>query len=355
MTSLLNTTKNNSKKINALMTKPLLLQAFDGTNTQVPVWFMRQAGRYLPQYQIIRKKYPIEEMFRTPELAAEITCQPIDILKVDAAILFADILTLPAQMGFDIHFDNHKGPQIKNQITRPQDIENVHDFEDLSHITETIKLINNRLPEMIPLIGFAGSPFTVLTYLIEGGSSVNFAKTFHFIQHHQSAFHQMMDILTKNTISYLHLQKNAGIHVFQLFDSWGGILRSADFSRLILPYVKAIFEQVDLPSIYFVRNSNHLLPLMNQSSADFLSVDHSVVLGHHTTIEHTKKGIQGNLFNGLLYADKETLKKEINDVLVGAQKHDRYIFNLSHGVFPDIEVEKLKYVVEQVHAFNWQK
>jgi len=337
-----------------LMTKPLLLQAFDGTNKQVPVWFMRQAGRYLPQYQAIRKKCSLEEMFRTPELAAEITCQPIDILKVDAAILFADILTLPAQMGFDIYFDNAQGPQIKNRITQSQDVENVHDFNDLSHIAKTIRLINDELPGTIPLIGFAGAPFTVLTYLIEGGSSVNFAKTFTFIQHHQKAFHRLMELFTKNTIHYLQLQKEAGIHVFQLFDSWGGILRAADFAHLVLPYVKKIFQQVDLPSIYFVRNSNHLLPLMNQSSADFLSVDHTVVLGHHTTIEHTQKGIQGNLFNGLLYADYETLEKEINDVLVGAQKHDRYIFNLSHGVFPDIEVDKLKFIVEKVHAFRWK-
>jgi len=335
------------------MTKPLLLQAFEGTNNQVPVWFMRQAGRYLPEYQAVKAKHPIEEMFRTPELAAEITCQPIDILGVDAAILFADILTLPAQMGFDIFFDNKKGPQITNRITQLCDLEGVHDFDDLSHVAKTIRLVNDRLPATIPLIGFAGSPFTVLTYLVEGGSSVNFAKTFRFIQEHPESFHKLMEILTKNTINYLNLQKEAGIKAFQLFDSWGGILRAADFAHLVLPYAQRIFKEIDLPSIYFARNTNHLLPLMDQSHADFLSVDHTVVLGHHTTIEHTKKGIQGNLFNGLLYADDSTLEKEINDVLVGARKHDRYIFNLSHGVFPDVDVNKLKFIVEKVHAFKW--
>lgn len=337
-----------------VMTKPLLLQAFDGTNSRVPVWFMRQAGRYLPEYQAIKKKYPIEEMFHTPELAAEVTCLPIDILNVDAAILFADILTLPAQMGFDIFFDNQKGPQISNRITQLCDLQNVHDYEDLSYVTRTIQLVNERLPETIPLIGFAGSPFTVLTYLVEGGSSVNFAKTFQFIQQHQESFRRLMEILTENTVNYLNMQKEAGIKTFQLFDSWAGILKAADFAHWVLPYVQRIFERVDLPSIYFVRNSNHLLPLMDQSHADFLSVDHTVVLGHHTTIEHTKKGIQGNLFNGLLYTDDQTLEKEINDVLVGAQKHDRYIFNLSHGVFPDVEVDKLKFIVERVHEFEWR-
>jgi len=283
----------------SVATKPLLLQAFDGTNTQVPVWFMRQAGRYLPQYQVIKRKHSIEEMFKTPELAAEITCQPVDILGVDAAILFSDILTLPSQMGFDIFFDSNKGPQIRNTITRPIDVNNVHDCDDLSHVFQTVKLINDRLSETVPLIGFAGGPFTVLTYLVEGGSSANFTKTYHFIHHHQESFHRLMNILTENTIHYLNMQKDAGVSVFQLFDSWAGVLRAADFAHLALPYAQRIFEQVDLPSIYFIRNCSHLLPLMDRLSADFLSVDHTVVLGHHTTIERTKKGIQGNLFNGI--------------------------------------------------------
>jgi len=339
----------------SVATKPLLLQAFDGTNTQVPVWFMRQAGRYLPEYRTIKEKHSIEEMFRTPELAAEVTCLPIDILGVDAAILFADILTLPAQMGFNIHFDNKNGPQISDRITQASDIKKFHSFDNLSNIGETIRLVNQRLSENIPLIGFAGSPFTVLTYLIEGRSSVNYSKTYHFIQEDQNAFHKLMELLTDNTIKYLNLQKQAGISVFQLFDTWGGILKAADFAHLVLPYVRRIFQSIDLPSIYFVRNSNHLLALMNQSNADFLSVDHTVVLGHHTIVEKTRKGIQGNLFNGLLYADYPVLEKEINDVLIGAQKHDRFIFNLSHGIFPDVEVDKLKFIVEKVHAFDWKR
>jgi len=278
------------------MARPLLLQAFEGTNKQIPVWFMRQAGRYLPEYRAIKEKYSIEEMFRTPELAAEITCQPIGILGVDAAILFADILTLPAQMGFDIFFDNKEGPQ----ISQLRDFKDVHDFDDLSHVTKAIQLANERLPENIPLIGFAGSPFTVLTYLVEGGSSVNYAKTFRFCREQKNLFHSLMERLMLNTINYLNMQKEAGIKVFQLFDSWAGILRAADFANLVLPYVQRIFDEVDLPSVYFARNSNHILALMDQTHADFLSVDHTVVLGHHTTIEHTKKGVQGNLFMGLL-------------------------------------------------------
>jgi len=333
-------------------TKPLLLQAFDGTNTRVPVWFMRQAGRYLPEYQAIRKKYPLEEMFTTPELAAEISCQPVGRLGVDAAILFADILTMPARMGFDITFHNNRGPVIANVITSAQDIGRIHDFEDLDHIVHTVRSVKERLPDDIALIGFAGGPFTVLSYLIEGGSSTGFRKLLKFILHQEQAYHRLMAVLTANTIRYLNLQRDAGADVYQLFDSWAGTLRAADYARLVLPYVQRIFEAVDLPSIYFVRNTNHLLPLMDRTKAQFLSVDHTVVLGHHTTVGHTKKGIQGNLFNGLLYAGRPALKREVNDVLVGGNRHGRYIFNLSHGVFPDVSPDTLKSIVDQVHDFE---
>ncbi|OGX37195.1 MAG: uroporphyrinogen decarboxylase [Omnitrophica WOR_2 bacterium RIFCSPLOWO2_12_FULL_50_9] len=336
------------------MKESLFLQAFEGINKQVPVWFMRQAGRCLPRYQALREKHLLEEMFRNPHLAAEITHLPVDILGVDAAILFADILTLPSGMGFDIRFDTPNGPVVSSMIKTHHGLKDIHDFDNLEHVVQTIKIVKEKLPASVALIGFAGSPFTVAAYLMEGGSSLNFAKMFRFIEENEPAFHNLMDILTRNTIHYLNLQKEAGAQVFQLFDSWAGILRPADFARWVLPYVRRIFEAVDLPSIYFVRNCAHLLALMDRSEADFLSVDHTVVLGHHTVIEKTTKGIQGNLFNGLLYADYPALKKEVNDVLIGGQKHGRYIFNLSHGVFPDTDPDKLKFIVEQVHAFDWK-
>lgn len=337
------------------MAEALFLQVFQGTNKQVPVWFMRQAGRYLPQYQVLKKKHSLQKMFDTPELAAEVTCLPVDILGVDAAILFADILTLPAQMGLDIRFDDEQGPVIEKTVGLDPRRQGVHDAQDFSRLTETIRLVKERLPGHIPLIGFAGSPFTVLTYLIEGGSSVHFARTFRFAHEQPQPFQAWLELLTHNTIRYLNAQKEAGIQAFQLFDSWAGILRPADFARWALPCVRRIFREVDLPSIYFTRNSASLLALMDQSGADVLSVDHSVVLGHHTIIEKTKKGIQGNLFNGLLYADDATLGREVRDVLVGGCRHPRYIFNLSHGVFPDTKVDKLKLVVEQVHGFQLEK
>ena len=339
------------------MNESLFLQAFQGTNPRVPVWFMRQAGRYLPEYQAIKKKHSLQKMFDTPELAAEITCLPVGILGVDAAILFADILTLPTQMGFDIRFDDRHGPVIGGTIASDlRHRDDIHDADDFSGVTKTIRLVNEQLAGgNVPLIGFAGSPFTVLTYLVEGGSAVNFTRMFRFFNEHPAHFEAWMELLTQNTIHYLNAQKEAGVAAFQLFDSWAGILRPADFAHWVLPFVRRIFKEVDLPSIYFARNCAHLLALMDQSEADFLSVDHTVVLGHHTILEKTKKGVQGNLFNGLLYADDATLAKETRDVLIGGVKHGRYIFNLSHGVFPDVDPDKLKFIVEQVHAFQWKK
>ena len=330
------------------MSDSLFLRAFDGTNERIPVWFMRQAGRYLPEYQKYKEKYSLDEMFANPELAAEITCLPIPILNVDAAIMFADILTLPKAMGFDIHFSTKSGPQ----VTPMSNLNNVHDIDGIDHITQIILKTNEMLPSHIPLIGFAGSPFTVATYLIEGGSSVNFHKTFRFMKENPSAFQELMMKLTKNTIEYYKIQKQAGIKAFQLFDSWGGILPASEFETFVLPYVYEIFQRVDLPSIYYVKNCRHLLSLIDQSHADFLSVDHTVVLGEKELLKTSDKGFQGNLFNGLLYADDEIIRQEVNKVLEGGSKHSKYIFNLSHGVFLDVNPDKLKFIVDLVHNYS---
>ncbi len=327
---------------------PLLLQTFQRSNKSVPVWFMRQAGRYLPEYRAFKTKYSLDEMFQTPELVAEITCQPIDILKVDAAILFADILTLPQSMGFDIHFDNKKGPI----ISLTDDFDTIRDMEDVPHIRQSIALTLERLPDHIPLIGFAGAPFTVATYLIEGGSSINFTRTLKYMATEPEKFDRLMSRLTENTIRYLNLQIESGVSVFQLFDSWAGILRPADYERFVLPCVQRIFREVKCPSIYFLKNTHHLLELMEQSGADFLSVDHTVDLGSNPVIRQTDRGVQGNLYNGLLYADPEVLRNEVDKVLKSMNGRRGYIFNLSHGIFPDVNPDQLKRIVEQVHQFK---
>lgn len=334
------------------MTQSRLLQAFSGQNTTVPVWFMRQAGRFLPEYRKIREKHSLDEMFKNPEVVAQVTCLPVDILGVDAAILFADILTLPMHLGFKITFDSKRGPVIQNPYTTAQKLGRLHNFDDVAHLRRAIALVNERLAPEIPLIGFAGAPFTVLCYLIEGGSSSNFRKVFKFIYENPCEFHQLMKFLTDNTIRYLCLQKNAGIKVFQLFDSWGGILKTGDYENLVLPYVRSIFESVDLPSIFYLKNSLHLLPQMQKSGSDFLSVCETVDLSKPSVLAQSRQGVQGNLFQGLLYAPDTVLKKEVAKILTGTRRFKKYIFNLSHGIAPDVPVSKVKLIVDIVHRFK---
>jgi len=328
----------------------ILLQAFKGTNKRVPVWFMRQAGRFLPEYQKIRQHHSLDEMFRDPAIVAEVTCQPVSILGVDAAILFADILTLPMQLGFDITFDPGKGPVIKNPFRLASDLKRLHHLDDVSHLRKAIPAINKVLPAEIPLIGFAGSPFTVLCYLVEGGSSKEFARVRWLIKEDPKTFHQLMKFLTTNTVKYLQLQKKAGIKVFQLFDSWGGILNEQEYKALVLPYVQTIFEKVDLPSIYFLKNCRHLVSSMKRAKSDFLSVCETVDLAELKT----EKGVQGNLLVDHLRASDTVLKKEVLKVLNEAKKFKKYIFNLNHGIQPDVQVAKVQLVVQIAHDFKWK-
>ncbi len=325
------------------MDKSIFLEAFKGTNKQVPVWFMRQAGRYLPQYQALKARCPLRELFRNPELAGAITLQPLEILHVDAAILFADIMTMPSGMGFDIDFIDGKGPVVKNPVRWAGDLKRLGKYSGLEHVSRTIQLINAVLPPAIPLIGFAGSPYTVLTYLCPKHQRLMFEDP--------KTFHQMMDLLTTNTIAYLKQQQQAGIKAYQLFDTWAGALRREEYQEFVLPYVQKIFKAVKLPSIYYLKNCAHLFDLMDKSGAEMLSVCETVDIGKIKT----SNGIQGNLLNTMLYAPEKVLLAEVKRLLTIAKKHHRkYVFNLSHGVFPDVDPLKLKSVVDVVHSFKWK-
>ena len=317
------------------------LLAFEGKNKRVPVWFMRQAGRYLPQYQSLKANRPLRELFRDPEIAGAITLQPVEILGVDAAILFADIMTMPSGMGFDIDFIDGKGPVIKNPIYNGTDLKRLGKFSGLDYISRTIQLVN-AVATSIPLIGFAGSPYTVLTYLCHKHQRLMFSDP--------KGFHAFMELLTNNTILYLKQQQQAGIDAFQLFDTWAGSLRHEDYEEFVLPYVQKIFKSIKLPSIYFLKNCAHLFDLMDKSGADMLSVCETV----HISDLKTKRGIQGNFLNSLLYADDKTILEEVRKLLKAARaKHKKYVFNLNHGVMPDVDPMKLKLIIDEVHKFKW--
>jgi uroporphyrinogen decarboxylase len=311
---------------------------------------MRQAGRCLPEYQALKARHSLNELFGNPELAAEITLQPVRTLGVDAAILFADILTLPIALGADIHFDNDRGP-----VVRPLKDFNLKTVRSFPAVEQTIRAVKKALPGDKALIGFAGSPFTVLTYLLEGGSSVNFTRTLRMMGSDPEGFRRLMELLTTSTIQYLNAQKEAGIDAFQIFDTWAGILPVAPYDEFVKPFIREIFAAVDLPSIYYLRQCAHLLPSMAQSGADILSVCHTVDLADPRVVRFAGRGVQGNLYNGLLYADPAVTGEEVTRLLKASTKYDRYIFNLSHGVFPDTPVDTLKMIVKLAHDFTWKR
>ena len=320
----------------------IFLEAFQAKNKTVPVWFMRQAGRYLPQYQALKARVPLRELFRNPELAGAITLQPLEILGVDAAILFADIMTMPSGMGFNVDFVDGKGPVISNPIRSQDDLKRLGKYSGLEYVGKTIALINKVIPTSVPLIGFAGSPYTVLTYLCH--------KHQHMMFENPKVFHAYMKLLTDNTILYLKDQKKSGIKAYQLFDTWAGGLRAMEYDEFVLPYVQKIFKSVDLPSIYFLKNCAHLIESMDKSGADMLSVCETVNIANIKT----KRGIQGNLLNSMLYAPEKVLFAEVEHILKSAKKHHRkYVFNLNHGVMPDVNPLILKSVVDVVHKFKW--
>ncbi len=320
-----------------------LLLAFEGKNKKVPVWFMRQAGRFLPQYQALKATTPLRELFRNPEIAGAITLQPVEIIGVDAAILFADIMTMPSGMGFDIDFIDGKGPVTANPIRSGADLKRLGKYSGLEHVSRTIQLVNSVLPPSIPLIGFAGSPYTVFSYLCPKHSRMMFEDP--------KSFHAFMSLLTDNTILYLNQQKKAGIKVFQLFDTWAGSLRREEYQAFVLPYVQKIFKSVKLPSIYYLKNCAHLFDLMEKSGAQMLSVCETVDIAKLKT----SKGVQGNLLNTMLHAPEKVFLAETTRLLKAAKKnHRKYIFNLNHGVLPDTDPMKVKAVVEAVRNFKWR-
>ena len=326
-----------------MINEPIFLQAFSGKNKHVPVWFMRQAGRFLPQYQQLKATRPLRDLFREPEIAGAITLQPVEILHVDAAILFADIMTMPSGMGFYIDFVDGKGPVIKNPIYGQADLKRLGKYSGLEHVSRTIQLINAVLPPSIPLIGFAGSPYTVMTYLCPRHQQLMFENP--------KVFHQFMGLLTDNTIAYLKQQQKAGIKAFQLFDTWAGALRKEEYTTFVLPYVQKIFKAVTVPSIYYLKNCAHLFEEMDKSGSDFLSVCETVDIGQIKTA----KGIQGNLLNTMVYGSQEDLLIEVKRLLTLAKKHHKkYIFNLNHGILPDTDPMKIKAVVDAVHSFKWR-
>ena len=321
-----------------------------------PIWIMRQAGRYLPEYRQVRETVDFLTLCKTPELAAKVTFQPVDILGVDAAILFSDILIPVEAMGMKLDFSEKHGPSLSEPIRSRALLEKltVPDPEDdLPFVIETVKILKARLK--VPLIGFSGAPFTLATYMIEGGGSKNFLNTKRMMYQNNGLFGGLMAKITDTVISYLKSQIRAGADTVQLFDTWAGVLSPDDFKTFALPYVKQIIKELKAegaPVIYFVNGCAGLLKEVKASGAGAIGIDWRMDIGEAVKKLGKKVVVQGNLDPCALLLSPEDLRPKVREILDKAQAAKGHIFNLGHGILPEIPVENAKALVDIVHELS---
>ncbi len=340
-----------SLKNSSHITNPLFLEALRGQNRgkRPPIWIMRQAGRSLPSYRKLREKYPLDELFRTPELIYQITKLPLDDLGVDAAILFADILHVASLMGSNVHFKPQGGIEIAPLVQNSEDLKKVcprNVLETLGFVQEGIQMLKKELT--VPLIGFAGGPFTVATYLAN-------KKVKEWLFSEPESFHQFLDMLTDSTIEYLQMQIEAGVNAIQIFESWANLLSRPQFQEFVIPYLKKIQAALPegFPLMVFCRGSTMFIDHLVAINPTGISVDWSRPLWEIRQQVPPSIALQGNLDPELLYAPKEVIQRETKKLLRSMQGDPAFIVNLGHGVLPDTPVDHVKYFVETVTT--WQQ
>ncbi|HYF64748.1 MAG TPA: uroporphyrinogen decarboxylase [Herpetosiphonaceae bacterium] len=323
-----------------------------------PVWFMRQAGRALPEYRAIREKYSFMDVCYQPELCTEVTIQPVRRLGVDAAIMFADIMTPLIATGVGVELVDNVGPVIADPIRSQADVERIRPLEpeqDIPYIIDSVKMLKAELGAT-PLIGFAGAPFTLAAYLIEGKGSRNFLKTKAMMYGAPATWHALMGRLADLTIAYLHAKAAAGVDALQLFDSWVGCLSPRDYAAFVQPHtsriIGAVRERHDLPFIHFGTNTATLLPLMKHDGGTVIGADWRIGLDEAWDIIGEDKAIQGNLDPALLLGPAGHVLDEAADVLRRAGGRPGHIFNLGHGIHPETPVANLERLVAFVHEFK---
>lgn len=322
-----------------------------------PVWIMRQAGRYLPEYMAVRNKVTFIELCKTPELACQVTVEAREILGTDAAILFADLLPILEPMGIDLEYVKGEGPVIHNPLQETGAVDRLKVLENvdsLHYVFDAVKLIRAELPADIPLLGFAGAPFTLASYCIEGGGSRNYVHTKKLMYNDPGAWDALMATLVDSVSIYLKAQVAAGCQAVQVFDSWAGCLSPADYRRFVLPHTKRLIESVidDAPVINFLTGNPALLPLQKEAGGTVMGVDWRISLNDAWDIFGPDFAVQGNMDPVSIYADLPVLKQRIQDVLTAANGRPGHIFNLGHGVMPDMDPAHVKAVVEFVHELG---
>ena len=321
-----------------------------------PIWLMRQAGRYQAEYRAIRKKVSFLELCRTPELACEVTVHAVDQLGVDAAILFADILLILDPLGVDFHFEEGHGPKIDTPVRTNADIdaiaESIDSKESLGYVMDAIRLIRKELdPKGVPLIGFAGAPFTLASYAIEGGGSRDYRHCKALMFGDEGAWNELMSRISAALTDYLLAQIDAGVHAVQLFDSWVGALSVADYRRYVLPHVAGIFDAVrgKVPAIHFGQGNPELYPVLKEAGGDVISVDWRLPLSEAWSRVGDDVGIQGNLDPVSILATREAMFERAQAVLDDVDGRPGHIFNLGHGILRWSEVPQVQALVDYVH------
>ena len=336
----------------------LLLRAARGEAIErTPVWMMRQAGRILPQYRALRKKVKnFKALIARPELACEVTLQPIKELGVDAAIIFSDILVIPEEMGLPYSMIDSIGPRFEKTVKIVKDIKSLRvcDGEELDYVYEAISLVKEDLNNKIPLIGFAGAPWTLFAYMVEGGGSKTFSKAKKFLFTESEAAHKLLEMITESTIAYLKGQIVAGVDIVQVFDSWAGILGPEEYRKYSLPYLQKICNAIDeVPIIVFAKGAHYSLDDIKDVNCDVIGLDWTMPISESRKKIGKKKTLQGNLDPCILYSEPGDIKLATEAMLeeFGPTKH---IANLGHGVYPDTPLDGVKCFIDTVKQYKFE-
>lgn len=325
-----------------------------------PVWIMRQAGRYLPEYRKVRERADFLTMCKTPELAAEVTVQPVDRLGVDAAILFSDILILVEAMGLPLEFHEQRGPVLDHTITDQASVDKLSvpdPSEAVPFVLEAIKILRRELEGRVPLIGFAGAPFTVASYMIEGKTSKQFIEIKSLMFREPKIMHNLLDKVARATTDYINAQIDAGAQAIQLFDSWAGQLAPRDFEEFAVAYSRQVISGLkrdDIPIIYFAQGNPAVLDLAKKTGSDVVGVDWRIEIGKAWDILAPDVAVQGNLDPTCLFLPKDGIRERVKDVIDQVGGRPGHIFNLGHGILPPTPVENAIALVEAVHEFGRQ-
>jgi len=323
----------------------------------VPVWFMRQAGRYMEEYRAVRAKHSILEVCKTPELAVQVTLQPLDRFALDAAIIFADILLPLEPMGLRVTFEEGEGPVIHNPVRTRADVDALElaDGSELGYVAEAIRLACRALDGRVPLIGFAGAPFTLASYAIEGGASRNYVETKGLMYRVPAVWHKLMDKLARVVTAYLKSQIRAGAQAIQLFDSWVGCMGPDDYREYVQPHVRLIFDGLKnegVPLIHFGTGTATLLDLMRDAGGTVIGVDWRVPLDDARRRLGPGVALQGNLDPVALFAPVHEIERRVETILKQAGGAPGFIFNLGHGILPNTPVEHVRAAVDLVHKLS---